>query len=349
MRPLLVIPALFGTEIRDDELGAIWGTFGCLYRGPRIGTLAGLRGRPGKVMSQIPIFPGIRYDVFGTLLRVLEGVGYKPGATLHVYAYDWRLSAMTLGQALIDEIRRLAAVAGTEIDLLGLSNGGLLMRAAYALAADLPVHRVVTSGAPLAGSLETLACLHAGFQFAPFGRVVSPQEFVSCPGALDSIPAPDVPSFLPGDSDSGHAPFDLYDVATWKALRLSVFREVAEKDEATWTAVMTERLNTTRAAWQAMRRAPPPRRLTCVCGAGLPTQVRVVVRDRQALVPGEGKVRRLPADALADGDGGVSLASATGWTGAEPRVIKIPVSRHRDVVRTPAAFAAITDALKDPA
>jgi hypothetical protein len=96
-----------------------------------------------------------------------------------------------------------------------------------------------------------------------------------------------------------------------------------------------------------MRAAPPPRELVCVCGAGLPTQVRVVIRDSKAVLPGEGKVAKLPAEALGDGDGGVSLASATAWTGANPRVIKIPVGRHRDVVRTPAAFAAITDALQN--
>ena len=149
-----------------------------------------------------------------------------------------------------------------------------------------------------------------------------------------------MPSFLDG------APFDLYDVATWKALHMSVFRRMGG-DEETWTRVLDDRLRATRASWAAMRAAPPPRDLVCVCGVGLPTQVRVVVRDQQAVVPGEGKVNRLPAAALADGDGGVSLASATGWTGADPRVLKIPVSRHRDVVRTPAAFAAITDALKN--
>ena len=345
VRPLLVVPALFGTEIHDEEQGAIWGTFGCLYRGPLIGSLQGLRGRPTKVMSQIPIFAGIRYDVFGTLLRVLEKIGYQPGKTLHLFAYDWRLAGMTLGDLLAAEIHRLAAATGSEIDLLGLSNGGLLMRAAFTKDHRLPVHRVVTSGAPLAGSLETLACLNAGFQFAPFGRTVSPKEFVACPGAMDSIPAPEIPSFL----EAGH---DLYSVDTWKALQMSVFRQPqrdqdSQADQEAWAAVLAERLRATRAAWEAMRGAPPPRELVCVCGAGLPTQVRVVIRDSKAVVPGEGKVAKLPAEALADGDGGVSLASATAWTGANPRVIKIPVGRHRDVVRTPAAFAAITDALKD--
>jgi len=41
----------------------------------------------------------------------------------------------------------------------------------------------------------------------------------------------------------------------------------------------------------------------------------------------------------------VSLESASAWAGANPQVIRIPVGRHRDVVRTPAAFKAILDSL----
>ena len=47
MRPLLIVPALFGTELHDDEQGAIWGTFGCLYRGPRLASLIAEEGPLG--------------------------------------------------------------------------------------------------------------------------------------------------------------------------------------------------------------------------------------------------------------------------------------------------------------
>jgi hypothetical protein len=340
LRPLLIIPALFGTEIHDESVGTIWGTFRCLYKGPPIAALGGLRGRPGKVIPHIPILGGWTYDISGALQRALIEGGYRAGETLHLFAYDWRLPVMELGRALVVEIRRLAAALGSEIDLLGLSNGGLLMRAAFALDATLPVHTVVTSGAPLGGSVETLACLHAGFRFAPLGRRVKPAEFVACPGSLDSIPAPDVAAFLDPD-------YDLYAVETWRRLRLSVFREPRNLDDPLWTVLMTDRLASTRASWEAMSRAAAPRRLVCVVGSELRTQARIPVKAGHAQLPGEGNTGRLPDEAMAKGDGGVTLQSATTWPGAEPRILPIPVTRHRDVVRTPAAFHAIRQALAD--
>jgi len=291
-------------------------------------------------MSTIPLFAGLRYDILGALQQALGRAGYEPGRNLHLFAYDWRLRAVEVANALISEIRRLAEASNSDVDLLGLSNGGLLVRAAFAIDSTLPVERVVTSGAPLAGSLESLACLNVGFQFAPLGRTVSPGEFVACPGSMDCLPPPEQALFLePG--------YDLYDATTWKSLRLSVFADCRgggdEEDE--WIRVLGERLSATRQSWQTMGRASPPRRLTCVAGAGLPTQVKIVVDKGRARVPGEGRVARLPDAALAEGDGGVSLESATAWEGAKTEVIKIPVGRHRDVVRTPAAFKAILDSL----
>src|SRR5690242_10423908 len=132
-------------------------------------------------MSAIPLFAGLRYDILGALQHALGRAGYVPGRNLHLFAYDWRLRAVEVARALVQEVRRLAEVSGSDVDMLGLSNGGLLVRAAFAVDASLPVERVVTSGAPLAGSLESLACLNVGFQFAPLGRTVSPGEFVACP------------------------------------------------------------------------------------------------------------------------------------------------------------------------
>jgi Lecithin:cholesterol acyltransferase len=341
LRPLLVVPALFGTELHDDEQGPIWGTFRCLYRGPRLASLAGMRGKPGNVIGAIPLFAGLRYDILGALQRALGRAGYEPGRNLHLFAYDWRLRSVDVANALVHQVRQLATANQGEVDLLGLSNGGLLVRAAFAIDPALPVERVVTSGAPLAGSLESLACLNVGFQFAPLGRTVSPGEFVSCPGSLDCLPPPDSPIFLePG--------YDLYDAATWKALRLSVFGDCrgGRDEEDEWTRVLGERLSATRQSWLTLGRAGAPRHLACVCGAGRPTQVKIVIDKGRARLPGEGRgVARLPAEALADGDGGVSVESAAAWDGAQPEVIRIPVGRHRDVVRTPAAFRAILDSL----
>ncbi len=341
MRHLVVVPALFGTELHDEELGAIWGTFGCLYRGPRLASRTGMPGKPGKVMSAIPLFAGLRYDILGSLQQALGRAGYVPGKNLHMFAYDWRLRAVDVATALVSEIRRLAEVSQGDIDLLGLSNGGLLVRAAFAIDPAVPVERVVTSGAPLAGSLESLACVNVGFQFAPLGRTVTPGEFVACPGSMDCLPPPEQAVFLePG--------YDLYEASTWRSLRLSVFGDCpgGGNEEEDWMRIVADRLTSTRRSWEMLERAGAPRRLACVCGAGLPTQVKVVVDKGRARLPGEGpRVARLPPEALAEGDGGVSLESARAWAGANPEVIRIPVARHRDVVRTPAAFKAILDSL----
>lgn len=347
-RPLLLVPGLFGTEIRDEEIGTLWGTFRCLYRGAPIGEPAGLRGHAGRVMNGIPLMFGLRYDIIGSLVGRLIAHGYRRDETLHLHAYDWRLRVLDLGAALAAEVRRVAEAAGGPIDMLGLSNGGMLIRAAFAADRDLPVERVITSGSPHAGSVETLACIHAGFQFAPLGRTVSSEEFVSCPGALDALPA--VGAFVDegGASAGNGGGYDLYDIETWKRLRMAVFRREPDDPSlaSTWNAVMAARLRDTRETWRVLATAAAPRSLLCVCGTGLPTQVRVVVREGRAVVPGEGRVRDLPAAALTlDGDGALSVDSASGWTGADPRVVRIPVGRHRDLVRCKAALDAIVDGL----
>jgi hypothetical protein len=345
VRPLLIVPGLFGTEIVDDGGAPIWGPLRLLYRGPLIGELPAPRGRAGQAMEGIWVGPPalrfVAYDISGAMRRALERGGYRLGVSMSFFAYDWRQRILEVGPALAAEIRRLADAAGGPIDLLGLSNGGLTIRAAFAVDRSLPVERVVLSGSPLAGSVETLTVLHKGFQFAPLGRTVTATEFVSCPGSMDSIPSPETAAFLDAAGATDH---DLYEPATWRRLRLSVFG--GDPDAAPWVDVIAERLRSLRETWRALEAAAAPRHLVCVCGEGLPTQVRIVVRDGRVVLPGEGNLRGLPAEAIAEGDGTVSLTSARAWTGAQPHVMRIPVRRHRDVVRTAPAFAAILGGLR---
>jgi hypothetical protein len=339
LRPLLVVPGLFCTELYDDALGFVWGRFGQLYGGPPIGTLQGLPGRPLGILRGIPLLFGMKYDLVGALERALLDAGYRAGETLHYFAYDWRLPVVDLGVRLAAEVRRIASSTGDAIDILGLSNGGPIVRAAYAADAALPVEQVVTSGGAHAGTIETVACFDAGFRFAPLGRRVTPEEFMSCPGGLDSIPEPAGARFL--DEDSGH---DLYDVETWRKLRMSVFRK--HPDDPVWTEVVRRRLAGVRELYRVLDRAAAPRRLTCICGTGLPTQIRIVVENGRARLPGEGRLAGLPPGAIGDGDGTIPVEGAFAWAGADPEVVKLPVTRHRDMVRTRAVFDAILKALR---
>jgi hypothetical protein len=346
VRTLLIVPGLFGTEIHDPELGPVWGPFRCLYRGPLIGELPAPRGRAGRVVEGLSMGGVVVYDIIGKLLRALERAGYRQGGNLFLYAYDWRQRILDDGPPLAAEIRRLADLSSGPIDLLGLSNGGLTLRAAFAVDRALPVERVVLSGPPLAGSVETLTVLHAGFQFAPFGRTVSPEEFVACPGSMDSIPSPATAAFLDADGPRGAdgAAHDLYDLATWRGLRLSVFRD--DPDRRAWVEAVRQRLANLRETWQFLEGAAVPANLVCICGEGLPTQRRIVVERGRVRLPGEGNLRGLPAAAIVEGDGTVTLESARSWAGARPHIIKIPVRRHRDVVRTHRAFAAMLEGLR---
>jgi hypothetical protein len=294
-------------------------------------------------MRTIPIVAGLAYDLLGALERSLGSAGYHADETLAFFAYDWRLRVVDLGVTLAREVRRFAEQAGGPIDILGLSNGGLVIRAAFAADRALPVERVVTSGSPNAGTIETLACMDRGFQFAPLGRIVSPQQFMACPGALDALPAPGWAAFSPADAAQDVSDCDLYDVQTWRRLRLSVFRD--DPDDPIWIDVLEQRLNAARETWRVLDSAAAPRRLVCICGDGLPTQTRIVVRGGRAHVPGEGHLRDLPAAAVGSGDGAMTVAAGRAWTGAAPEVVRIKVKRHRDTVRTKAAFDAILAAL----
>jgi hypothetical protein len=343
VRTLLIVPGLFGTALRCPIKGPIWGPFRNLYAGPLIGELPAPAGHADGILRAIALGPLVLYDIHGALLAALGRAGYRLGENLFLYAYDWRQRVVDDGPPLAAEIRRLAEASGGPIDLLGLSNGGLTLRAAFVVDRELPVERVVLSGPPLAGSVETLAVLHAGFQFAPLGRRVSPEEFVACPGAMDSIPSPATASFLDSDqkTDGEH---DLYDLATWRELRLSVFRD--DPDRAGWVEAVGKRLADLRETWRFLEGAAVPKHLTVICGEGLPTQRRIVVERGRVRLPGEGNLRGLPAAAIVEGDGTVTLESARSWAGARPHVIKIPVRRHRDVVRVPRAFAGILEGLR---
>ena len=108
---------------------------------------------------------------------------------------------------------------------------------------------------------------------------------------------------------------------------------------------MAKRLADMRETWRVLDAAPAPRRLICICGAGIPTQVAHRRAQGPRLLPGEGRLAGIPPAAIADGDGALTVEQASAWTGAEPEIVRIAVSRHRDTVRTPVAFAAIVKAL----
>ena len=349
MRPLLVVPGLFQTEIVDAQQGHIWGRLRNLYGGPPIATLDGLRGQPGGIVRVIPIIPGLYdYDLMLSLERALCGAGYRVDETLHYFAYDWRLRIIDLGVALAAEVRRIAERTGGPIDMLGLSNGGsdgprgLRGRPRAARRARRDVGRAARRRGRDAGLPRSWIPVRAARAHGVAAAVHG------VPGRAAGDPVARAAKFVvEGDAGGGESAAegknDLYEIETWRRLRMSVFRR--DPDDPVWVDVMTKRLADMRETWRILDGAPAPRRLICICGTGIPTQVAVVVRKGRAYLPGEGRLAGIPPAAIADGDGGLTVEQASAWTGADAEIVRIAVTRHRDTVRTPAAFAAILKAL----
>ena len=269
------------------------------------------------------------------------GAGYRLGETLHYFAYDWRLPVVELGAQLAAEVRRLAAATGDAIDILGLSNGGPIVRAAYA--ADAAPSR--RAGRHLGRRArrndgDASPASTPGSRFAPLGRRVTPEEFMSCPGGLDSIPEPaGAPVPARGRRLRSLRRRDLAPAAT-VGLPPTPGRSGLDRGGAT-------------AAGRRARALPGARRgrrLRDASSASAAPACRrrfeIVVENGRARLPGEGRLAGLPPAALGDGDGTITVEAAHAWAGAEPEVVKIPVTRHRDMVRTRLVFDAILSALR---
>ena len=72
-----------------------------------------MRGGAKGLLRGIPApLRAVKYDLVGELERALLTPGYRPGETLHFFAYDWRQPVVGLGAALAAEVRRLAGAAG---------------------------------------------------------------------------------------------------------------------------------------------------------------------------------------------------------------------------------------------
>ena len=75
------------------------------------------------------------------------------------------------------------------------------------------------------------------------------------------------------------------------------------------------------------------------------------VRDRERFLASVTSTKpkrrgKPPEAALTDGDGALSVESSSGWAGARPHVVRVPVGRHRDTVRKKAALDAILEGLR---
>lgn len=257
--PLIVIPGLMGSTLRDTRTGQeLWpGSLSTLAfsdyarlarMGPEWEASNGVAA--GALIRELG---GV--DIYGQLLGTLEGAGRlregQPGTPVdalerrryYTLAYDWRqpnIVAVRQLHALIDQIRRDYADPGLRVDILAHSNGGLI--ANYYLrygSSDvledpapkawdegrLRVRRVAMLGTPNLGSVTSLQRLLEGYRFSL--RTVPVEALAGFSTVFETLPHPHTQVVL--NTSGAVIPLDVYDPVLWRDNQWSVFSPVVEE------------------------------------------------------------------------------------------------------------------------
>jgi hypothetical protein len=271
--------------------------------------------------------------------------GYVCGEDLFCLEYDFRdgvVRAAARLEALVDRVR---GISDAQVDLIGISSGGVISRYYMAYGGSEPsaaepasnaakVRRVIYVGAPHRGSVSTIDRLHFGVVAAPFARRFSGHRRWQT--TYDFLPHPDDPLFI---DDQGNAlDIDLYDAANWARLRIG---DPTVPDLAL-------KLERGRQLHRALDRAGAHPDTLVIAAKHLPTATRILVTGGAVKVPPCEPER---GDPLRDvvyvpGDGAISVATACALPGLdEHRAWFAEPPEHHLIPSTPEIHRLVLEAL----
>lgn len=225
-RPVIVVPSVMGVRLVDARGREIWGATLRLFGGE--GPLDVPDTRPAGPVSGFTLVPRVlERDVLGGLLRYLERVyGARLGEDLFVLDYDWRRPLAEGARALATLIARVRGASSDEVDLIGVSSGGNVVRTFFAGEPDDDpvlgptigaVHRVVYLGTPHRGNVSAFGYLQEGLAIVrqrPDGLALQR----SCSSIFDLLPHPSERIFV--DPRGNQLDLDHLDPAAWRTLGL---------------------------------------------------------------------------------------------------------------------------------
>ncbi len=253
--PVVLIPGLLGSKLRDTATGAeVWpgGWTDLLFS-----NYPGLRQeidaatvelKPSRLEAYDITEAALGQDIYGAIMRTLEQAGAYVRATpgtpaqplerrYYVLAYDWRRDNVESARALhqlIEQIRRDYHNPKLKVDIIAHSMGGLIAR--YYLrygtrdllnGNDFPVshagaeqvNKLILLGTPNLGSILSLHSFLNGYPIL-LGRIPT-EDVATMPSAMQLFPHPlNVWLIKP---DGTELVRDLFDVDTWKRFQWSVF------------------------------------------------------------------------------------------------------------------------------
>ena len=228
------------------------------------------------------------------------------GLAAEFHDYDWRLPVAQLGGALAERVR----AAGSRVAIVAHSLGGLVARAALALAGTGNVERLVLLGTPHCGSFAAVQALRGTYAVVRKVARLAGQASAESLAAEVFSSFPSLYELLP----TGGGATDLFDERAWPA------------------AGPQPRAALLQAALAARQRlAAPDERFINIVGVGQETVTAVARRNDDFLYT-----------LTRHGDGTVPAASAAlaGVRSAYARVA------HSDLTRDPLVAAAVVDMLR---
>jgi hypothetical protein len=266
--PLVLIPGLGGSRLRDVESGkVVWGRSHRLFF-PRNGSYELVRPiaedaewqdplQAHAVVDRLKLLGLVPIDVYASLLRALEENGYRrgdlsdprPDDTLFVFPYDMRYDTVVAARDLLAKLENVRKVRGDpvlRVDLLGHSNGVLIARylvkyGAAALAdaesgrarppAGIRVEKLILAGPLNSGAPSTIEDLNRGRRYLPLvGRRVRPEVIFTFRSVWASLPTRGDGLFV--DAERQPLDVDPFDAETWRRYGWSVYRPKVERRTA---------------------------------------------------------------------------------------------------------------------
>jgi len=265
--PVIVIPGVFGSKLRHRDTGdEVWpGTARMLLFGDYRDIVINfdpetLQVRPDNLEAFDIADAALGHDFYGQLLSTLQRHGGyvrgKPGDAMrkgerryYVYPYDWRQDNVESARGLdrlIEAIRRDYDDPTLKVDIIAHSMGGLVARyylrygpvdvldgteQLVTLYGTSRVRKLILLGTPSMGSVSSLHAFLVGEPIV-FKRI--PQEVLATlPSGYQLFPHPLVTWLI--DTSGNARDDDLFDAATWRRYRWSIF------DPAVVARIRTER------------------------------------------------------------------------------------------------------------
>ena len=300
---VLIVPGIMGSQLGLSRAAPLPNDI--VWLDPldiQRGRLVALR-LPGAA----PIVPlGVVLFSYLRLKLYLRAAGFA--AEFH--DYDWRLSLVHSGRALAERLRLLRPA---RVAIVAHSMGGLVSRAALALAGTQHIERLVLLGTPNCGSFAAVQALRGTYAVVRKVARLAQQASAESLAAEVFSTFPSLYELLPW-GPCGVAGSDLFDARGWP------------------TAGPGPDANLLAAARAVQRQlAPPDERFAVIAGVGAATVTAVKRRGEEFLYT-----------LTRSGDGTVPLQSAL-LPGVRSTYAR---AAHSDLTRNPVVAAAVVDLLR---